>query len=337
MSILSFVNSITLSNRKLSYPSSATAEERAVQWLIDEDNLNGTTTTTIAAGDEKALRQRYVLATLRFQLPPAEMVPFGQAEHAATWATSLSECDWAGVECDDGTTVTGLQLRIADVPGRLFDDLGLLTTLTYLDLVNNDLTGIIPSTISRLLALTSLELNINKLTGTIPSSLGALTSLIMLDLEDNDLTGTIPSSLGTLTALTDLGFRINALTGTIPSSLAQLTALKDLRLLNNFLTGTVPSSLGTLVGLTNLMLSLNQLTGTLPSSLGALTSLHFLYVQSNLLSGTMPLCTLIDNRTFSNLVADCNEVDCPCCTECCPPGGWNGIPGYTGFCAPFKM
>jgi hypothetical protein len=35
--ILSFINSITLSGRTLMYPSTSGAEKRAVKWLIDDD------------------------------------------------------------------------------------------------------------------------------------------------------------------------------------------------------------------------------------------------------------------------------------------------------------
>jgi hypothetical protein len=52
--ILSYINSITLSGRTLIYPSSSSAEERAVKWLIDED-LN------TAVDDKMTMRQRYAL------------------------------------------------------------------------------------------------------------------------------------------------------------------------------------------------------------------------------------------------------------------------------------
>jgi transglutaminase-like putative cysteine protease len=59
-SVVPYINSITLSNQTLSYPPSSTgstAEERAVQWLIEDD-------LTTATDDLKALSQRYVLSTL---------------------------------------------------------------------------------------------------------------------------------------------------------------------------------------------------------------------------------------------------------------------------------
>jgi hypothetical protein len=86
-SILSYINSITVSGRTLTYPSSSRAEERAVQWLIDDD-LN----TTVA--DKQSLRQRYVLGALWFL---NTTTGFGSADYAATWTTNLDECKTAKI------------------------------------------------------------------------------------------------------------------------------------------------------------------------------------------------------------------------------------------------
>jgi hypothetical protein len=81
-SIRSYINSITLSNQTLSYPPSSpgTAEERAVQWLI-EDDLN------TATEDSVALCQRYALSTPWFT---------GDSQ-ADTWITNQDECAWSNV------------------------------------------------------------------------------------------------------------------------------------------------------------------------------------------------------------------------------------------------
>jgi Leucine-rich repeat (LRR) protein len=202
--ILSYLNSITLSGRTLTYPSSSSAEERAVQWLIEDDL--GT-----AANDEQSLRQRYVLGTLWF-LEPTPTTGFS----TTTWKNNLNECQWLDVECDGSGLVQSLELNEVDMRGKLPHDLGLLTRLTYLSLWANELSG------------------------TIPSSLGALKALATLDLGDNDLSGTIPSSLGALTALTGLWLSGNDLSGTIPSSIVALTALNYFWLTDNRLVGTMP-------------------------------------------------------------------------------------------------
>jgi Leucine-rich repeat (LRR) protein len=317
--IVAYINRITLSNRTLQYPANETAEERALQWLIDEDM--GT-----APSNQVALRQRYVMATLRFGSTSTinttdTIIEFDS--YIATWANaSVGECQWQGVKCakknDDGV-VTRLELSGVDVvSGRIPDDLGLLTDLTELMLFGQSwnglsgLTGTIPSSLAQLTGLSMLSLSYNALTGTIPSSLETLTDLTylvftgnvlngtiplwlesltalnMLDLEDNALTGTIPSSLARLPGLARLSLGGNALTGTIPSSLAQMTGLSYLSLGGNTLTGTIPSSLETLTGLADLELFGNALTGTIPSTMASLTFLSYLVLSHNAFNGTIP-------------------------------------------------
>jgi hypothetical protein len=140
-------------------------------------------------------------------------------------------------------------------------------------------------------------------------------------LDKDQVRGHIPDELGLLTGLTALHLGRNMFTGTIPSSLAELTALTRLVLSRNAMTGTIPSSLGALTALTGLELYSNRLKGSIPSSFGALTNLTTLLLHNNTLVGTMP-CTSL-NQPFTELVADCNEVGCTCCTHCCP-SGWNG-------------
>jgi Leucine-rich repeat (LRR) protein len=344
-SVLSYINTITLSNQTLSYPpgTPGTAEERAVQWLIEDD-------LTTATDDLKTLRQRYALSILWFIPTPAG---FG-SYHADTWTTNPDECAWLGVLCDDDHRVTSLSMSGNDVWGRIPDDLGLLTANSNLDLPGNKITGTIPSSLAAMTDLGNLNLNGNRLTGTIPSSLGVLTALIILYLQNNQLTGTIPSSMGTLTALTyldlsgnelngtiptslglltampSLQLQNNRLNGTIPSSLAAMTALTILWLENNTLTGTIPSSLAAMTALTNLQLRNNQLTGTIPSSFRTLKSLTNFLLFNNQLNGTLPLCDL--NRTFEKLVADCAKVSCPCCTHCCPTASEDRTIPIYGFC-----
>jgi Leucine-rich repeat (LRR) protein len=309
----------------LSYPDASTAEGRALQWLIDVDL--GTTAPSSSSTNELSLRQRYALTALWFQTPTT---PLGNPSHFATWAnTSLNECEWHDVKCDNVGRVARLTLGGDNVRGRIPDDLGLLTALNLLQLYDNYLTGTIPWSVgASLTALEELYLNSNHLSGTIPSSLGALTTLTAVALYGNQLNGTIPSSLGNVTALVKLSLSSNRLTGTIPSSLGALTAVTGLWMTGNQLNGTIPSSLGALTALDGLFLWGNRLSGTIPSSLASLTALARLWLFNNQLVGTVPFCTILDQTTIQFLVMDCNKVSCPCCTECCPTDGWNGIEGF---------
>jgi hypothetical protein len=328
--ILEYLNAITLTEQTLSYPDNATAEGRAVQWLVDDD-------LSTAPSNKLLLRQRYVLATIWYQ-----QGPFNTGPHVETWTnTNLNECDWYDVVCGDGDTriVTSLTLQSNGVNGRLPHDLGLLTALTRLELAENRISGTIPATLGNLTALTHFDLSFNGLTGTIPSSLSALTALTVLDLSGNLLDGTIPSSLAAMTALTVLDLSGNTLNGTIPSSLAALTDLQTLDLSFNWLNetiissfaaltaldhlflsynqldGTIPSSLAALTALEYLYLEDNQLSGTIPSSLAALTALEYLRLENNQLSGTVPFCNGTQRtQSFAQLSADCDKVSCRCCT-----------------------
>jgi hypothetical protein len=171
--IRSFINNITLSNQTLRYPSNETAEERALQWLIDEDviftNIDGWFYYRI-------VEQRYALATLWLNSLPTTM-PFGGPAHDATWTNpDIYVCEWTGVKCDDHSSrfVVELDLENDGVRGPIPDDLGLLTELT------------------------ELRLSYNALTGTIPSSLAAMSFLTVLGLFDNQLNGTVPFCNGSI-------------------------------------------------------------------------------------------------------------------------------------------
>jgi Leucine-rich repeat (LRR) protein len=235
------------------------------------------------------------------------------------------------------TALTGMYLSNNALSGTIPSQLGGMTALQVLYLFGNALTGTISSELGQLTALTELWLNDNSLTGTIPSQLGDLTALTRLSLSNNSLTGTIPSRLGSLTALNRLSFaNITSTKGTIPSQLAALTALTSLILSHNALTGTIPAWLGDLTALTRLVLRGNLLTGTISSSLTALSNLTALHLYDNGLNGTVPFCDGENNKTLNHpslteLVADCAETSCTCCTHCCPSSGWDGILGF-GLC-----
>jgi hypothetical protein len=360
-SILDYINALTLTGRKLRYPFDGTAEDRALQWIIDMD-LN----TTIMSDDGlvNVLRQRYALVTYSFQIPS----PFLVGKNNGTrnndndnendaWANpGRSECQWYGVTCDTVGRVTDVTLQGGNQNtettstttwrggGTIPIDFALLTDLNGLKLVDGGLVGTIPASLGKLPILTGLWLFTNRLTGTIPSALvTGLTNLRYLSLYSNLLTGTIPSSLGTsLTSLIELDLYNNQLTGTIPSSIwgdGRLTALTDLWLSNNQLRGTIPSSMGgaiVMTALTSLHLNDNRLTGSIPSLFATWTSLLRLFLYNNRLDGTMPFCgngSVVSTTTIvpvlTELVADCDRVSCPCCTHCCPTEGWDGIPGFT--------
>ncbi|KAL1542291.1 MDIS1-interacting receptor like kinase 2-like [Salvia divinorum] len=116
-----------------------------------------------------------------------------EAEGLMRWKSSLSSsaslkswsvnnisnhCRWIGIRCNDGGSVSGIDLPGADLVGTL--DLFHFTAL---------------------LNLTTFNLNGNALNGSIPAALGNLTSLTLLDLSNNLFSGAIPPEIGRLTEL----------------------------------------------------------------------------------------------------------------------------------------
>jgi hypothetical protein len=299
--ILDSINAVTLTGRTLIYPDATTPEGRAIMWLIDDDLLTPATfIASLSPTATAALVQRYAVATVWFQTThqttttaPGDSAamsstPYGY-DTSMTWTKNLPECDWLDVDCDAMGNIVHLDWAVVD---------------------HGDGGGHIPDDLGLLTALTGLSIlgSRGTMTGHIPSSLGRLTALQMLHLYSNDLTGTIPTSLTALTALTSLQLDRNQLMGTIPASWGtSLLQLRDLYLSDNALTGTIPTTLVALTSLTRALFYHNQLVGTVPFCNGGGNVAH-LY--------------------FMPLIADCDEVKCPCCTHCCPSGGWDDIQGY---------
>jgi hypothetical protein len=83
--------------------------------------------------------------------------------------------------------------------------------------------------------------------------------------------------------------------------------------------GRIPDDIGLLTSLTYLDFSGTRMAGTIPSSLERLTALTDVRLYNSQFDGIVPFCSDNSvNQTFVSLAADCDEVDCPCCTHCCP-------------------
>eukprot|EP00934_Nitzschia_sp_Nitz4_P008465 Nitzschia sp. Nitz4//scaffold95_size97785//2765//5123//NITZ4_004654-RA/size97785-augustus-gene-0.94-mRNA-1//1//CDS//3329560433//8455//frame0 len=189
------------------------------------------------------------------------------------------------------------------------------TALKYLDISGNELTGDLTGALSAT-SLEGLDVNDNKFEGplvaladlfVLPSLLtlklglnffnGALptefsSSLVELDVHDNNLDGTIPTGMANMVNLTDLDLSVNAFEGSLPTELGALTQLETLNVSSNYLTGTIPAELSSAQSLMELSISKNEFTGSLPSDICAIEVLDI-------------------------VVADCSEITCDCCSECC--------------------
>lgn len=116
----------------------------------------------------------------------------------------------------------------------------------------------------------------------------------------------------------------NGAVGIIPTTIGLLTKLQLLHLQSNNLVGTIPSEIGLLGGNTRLneiLLNNNDFGSELPSEMGLLRAYRRLSLETNSFIGSIPasVCDYV-NESYSNLRADCEELDCPCCLYCCIDG-----------------
>jgi len=154
--------------------------------------------------------------------------------------------------------------------------------------------------------------------GVVCNAAGDITAL---NLGSNNLVGELPAEVSLLTTAYLLWFDFNnGLTGTIPTEVATLPVIQSLSLQGCSFSGTIPTEFGRLTNLYSLRLNSNYLTGSIPSSLGNLLKVQILLLNSNLLTGNMPAMICANRVNFDTAVAelsaDCNDVNCTCCTSC---------------------
>lgn len=195
--------------------------------------------------------------------------------------------------------------------------------LEFLSLRNNSISGSIPEDlIPRLEELYHLDLSFNQLTGDCPDVIGdELTNLSYLFLGDNSLAltgGTIPDHLQSLTNLRELSLGSLMLEGPIPNWLENFEHLRLLDLSKNQLTGSIDLDFTKLKHLRYLIFHDNRLTGSLPESMGTLQNLMVLSLHLNEIRDDNTAATICSESTQLELMTvDCEEIDCPCCDECC--------------------
>ena len=241
-----------------------------------------TATVTIIDPGTEGVTDREVLEALYHATGGPEW------RNSTNWLSAAPISEWFGVETDDNSRVTSLDLRENRLIGGIPPALGQLGRLQVLDLYGNQLSGEILPELDGLTNLQILDLGFNNLSAEIPTELGELTNLQMLNLRSNQLSGEIPVALGGLTHLRSLRLSGNELSGGIPPELGGLTHLQSLDLHGNKLNGGIPPELGGLTNLRVLALGINQLSGEIPVALGGLTHLQSLVLQNNELSGRIP-------------------------------------------------
>ncbi|GAX24037.1 hypothetical protein FisN_26Lh109 [Fistulifera solaris] len=134
-----------------------------------------------------------------------------------------------------------------------------------------------------------------------------------LELREAGLQGNLFPELYILSdSLMTLNAGQNNMNGPIPDEIGLLRQLQILQLDRNDFSGRIPAGLGKLKSLLVLNLEENILTGPLPARMENMQLLHFRFY-SNDLTGS-----IFDSWCIRGikLEADCNEIDCPCCSAC---------------------
>ena len=329
-SIIYLVNTITLSNRNVSYPVAdsdiASPEEHALAWLIEDDpflappfNFSFTKWYRIV--------QRFSLATLYYHMNGANWT------NTTGWLKNEDECEWFGLTCNFTN------------PGQNSEFTGAITEIILGD---NNLQGRIPEDLMRLRQLQRIQMEENSITGPFPATIGMhLPDLEKISIWSNLLSGTLPPSLGRLTHLQCVRkeliggfFCFVAHFGSLTLTPSFLCFLRAMYIGKNQLSGPIPSEMGNMTSLAKFNPDFNRFNGTLPTELGLLTDMDNFYAVDNMFSGQIPESLSnwqkIQNAFFSGndftgsmprglceapdlikLEADCTEVQCDsCCTRC---------------------
>uniref|UniRef100_A0A803N4A9 non-specific serine/threonine protein kinase n=1 Tax=Chenopodium quinoa TaxID=63459 RepID=A0A803N4A9_CHEQI len=231
-----------------------------------------------------------------------------------SWNSTTHFCQWPGINCSNGVTVTEISLNSQNIEGEIPSSLCDLKNLTVLDLGNNYIQGNFPTFLNNCPKLQTLVLASNYFVGKLPNSINELPpSLQHLNLSANNFSGDIPPSLAQLKGLVTLYLDSNSFNGTFPSELGHLENLEELVLAynpfapNNLprefgmlknlkflwmtqcnLIGEIPKTFANLSSLEQLNLDGNNLEGEVPSGLFLLKNLKILYLYNNRLSGELP-------------------------------------------------
>lgn len=311
MAPTSFLEDALPESTQLAIEDSNTAQARAYQWYLEDQEYISSMTDLEGAESADVLSyvpiQRFALATLYYATNGDGWLD------AKNWLDhDESDCNWFstffGSICSPGaqsrrlrglqesTTPTPLYLnRLSlnknNITGTFVPEMALLSNLDVLNIHQNYLSGTIPTEFGTFKHITLFQLFDNWLSGTIPSQLGLLPKVRQLNLAFNQLTGTIPTTLSQLgPTLESLSASNNLIEGTIPTELGNLSNLEGMYFYNTpNLTGLIPSELGLLTAMTQLQLNTADFTGMLPSELGLATALRKIYLSDNWnLQGTIP-------------------------------------------------
>lgn len=285
------------------------ARQQALHWILHEDPLQ------VNSSNPEHVLQRYTLVLLYIKTTATEVWtecnPFPDytpgfcyypEDHpngissqiwGSRWLSGNSECQWAGILCNEERNIKELMIWTNNLNGPLPWELSKLSQLTLLDLFGNALTGTLPTELGNLVEtrIDVLSLASNKLEGTIPSELfesNRTQYMQWIILGQNLLTGTIPTALG-MSKWAQLSFTHNLLSGSLPTELLNLSSMEMFLLEGNRdITGTLPAQIDQLSKLKNLFLGGTSMSGTIPSEMALMSGLVNLDLAHSSLGGTIP-------------------------------------------------
>ncbi|CAA7399431.1 unnamed protein product [Spirodela intermedia] len=218
-----------------------------------------------------------------------------------SWRPDKSPCEFSGVSCKDGRSVSTIDLSNQRLGGTIpFGSICRLPSLVKLWMGSTGVSGNVSADIGRCGNLELLDLAGNSLSGVVPD-LSSLQKLQVLNLSDNGFTGSFPwRSLARMPALNSLSLGDNPFdpTGSFPEEVLNVSTLTWLYLSNCNIQGRIPPAIGRLTSLVNLELADNFLSGEIPQEITYLTRLWQLELYNNSLTGTLP----VGFRNLSNLV-----------------------------------
>lgn len=195
--------------------------------------------------------------------------------------------------------------------------LGKLSNLEELDISYTVYYGYLNGKVfSNLTNLEVLQMGGNEYLSPITSDIYLLPNLRHLHVESSNVTGSLDFLLW-MPQIEEVWLGNNNFEGNnIPTLIGELSNLKSLSLPDCGLTGSLPASIGNMAMAKNIWLQNNELQGSIPEALGSLINLKRLELHGNKLEGSIPEVTCNRTAHIRSLSADCDLVDCSCCTCC---------------------
>jgi hypothetical protein len=298
--IAAYINNITLlpSTITIAYPpiyetGSVTAvEEKALQWVIEEDPLD----LTAASSDQFRLQQRYALLTLWFKMTRNG----GVWINSTGWLTAENECDWFGILCIDvgeaQPAVEGITLSLNDIQEGIPVDFGLLRNLKVINLADNWL----PEKNGQWRHLKNSDLTANSFSDSLPKSIGQLRSLKNI--------GPPIYEVGSVTAAEEQALQWLIEEDPLNRTAASSDQFRLLQHAANSFSGLLPKSIGQWSKAEKFDVNSKSYTGSLPKLIDKWSSLDYIDLQAdNLLSASCPV--ELANSLRSHRVAGTNNED----------------------------